>query len=229
MCAAHRREVLERETLKNRTAACLLISTQCVEAGVDLDFPVVYRALAPLDSIAQAAGRCNRAGAASGQARVFLPEEARYPGERYERGALQTLSLLRELGDLDPQDPKVFDLYFARFYDLSAHAGTTIKMELAIREADFPEVAKLYRLIERRYLMHIIVPYTGVPEIPNRLTGAFFRAVQPYLVDANRKDAAASVWLGSPLPGTENWYALSDKTAYDDLFGLRLDHELPIC
>jgi len=229
MCATHRREALEREILKDRTAYCLLISTQCVEAGVDLDFPVVFRALAPLDSIAQAAGRCNRAGAASGQVRVFLPEDARYPGDRYEQGALQTRSLLQEFGDLDPQDPNVFDLYFERFYDLSAHAGTTMKMELAIREADFPEVAKLYRLIERRYLMHIIVPYTGVPEIPNRLTGAFFRAVQPYLVDANRKDAAASVWLGSPLPGTENWYALSDKTAYDDLFGLRLDHELPIC
>ena len=229
MCAAHRREVLKREALKNRAAPCLLISTQCVEAGVDLDFPVVYRALAPLDSIAQAAGRCNRAGTASGQVRVFLPEDARYPGDRYEQGALQTLSLLQEFGHLDPQDPTVFDLYFRRFYDLSAHAGTSKKMELAIQEANFPEVARLYRLIERRNLLHIVVPYIGVPEIPYRLTGAFFRAVQPYVVDANRKDAAASPWLGSPLPGTENWYVPSDKTAYDDLFGLRLDHELPIC
>lgn len=229
MCAAHRRKVLKLEALKDRTAPCLLISTQCVEAGVDLDFPVVYRALAPLDSIAQAAGRCNRAGAASGQVRVFLPEDARYPGDKYEQGAFQTLSLLQEFGHLDPQDPKMFDVYFERLYGLSADVGTTKKMELAIKEADFPEVARLYQLIERRNLLHIVVPYIGVPEIPYRLTGAFFRAVQPYVVDANRKDAAASAWLGSPLQGTDNWYVLSDKTAYDDLLGLRLDHELPIC
>jgi hypothetical protein len=195
---------------------------------VDIDFPVVYRALAPLDSIAQAAGRCNRAGQGSGQVRVFLPEDARYPGDKYEQGAMQTLNLLKEHGELDPQDPQVFNIYFKRFYDLSVHAGTSRKMEKAISEADFPEVARLYRLIERRNLLHIIVPYVGVPEIPYRLSGAFFRAVQPYVVDANRKDAELSTWIGSPLPNTENWYALSDKTAYNKLFGLCLDEELPI-
>jgi len=87
LCAAHRRTVLDLEALKNPTSPCLLISTQCVEAGVDLDFLVVYRALAPLDSIAQAAGRCNRRGMGKGYVRVFLPEDARYPGDKYEQGA----------------------------------------------------------------------------------------------------------------------------------------------
>jgi len=228
MCSAHRRAILDYEVLKDRAAPCLLISTQCVEAGVDLDFPVVYRALAPLDSIAQAAGRCNRGGMGTGHVIVFLPEDAVYPGDRYEQGALQTLSLLNELGELDPQDPDIFDLYFRRFYDLAANAGTSKKMEQAINEADFPEVDKLYRLIEHRNLLHIIVPYKGMPGIPYRLTGAFFRNVQPYVVDANRKDAENSPWIGSPLGRADDWYVLHDKHAYDEMVGLRLDQEIPI-
>jgi CRISPR-associated endonuclease/helicase Cas3 len=228
MCAAHRRVVLDLEMIINSEANCLLISTQCVEAGVDLDFPIVYRALAPLDSIAQAAGRCNRAGMGAGQVIVFLPEDARYPGDKYEQGAGQTLSLLKECGNLEPQDPRVFDLYFKRFYDLSEYAGTSKKMEQTIEEANFPEIDRLYRLIERRNLLHIIVPYNGIQEIPDCLSGDFFRAVQPYVVDANRKDAKNSLWLGSPLRGTEDWYVLFDKNAYDEIVGLRLDKEIPI-
>jgi CRISPR/Cas system-associated endonuclease/helicase Cas3 len=79
MCPAHREHTLE--TVKTRLNAGLptrLISTQVVEAGVDIDFACVYRALAGIDSIAQAAGRCNRNGHLPiGEVHVFASEHQR--------------------------------------------------------------------------------------------------------------------------------------------------------
>src|SRR5690606_21017912 len=61
MCARHRREVLAslRRDLANGQPV-RLVATSLIEAGVDIDFPEVWRAAAGLDSVAQAAGRCNR-------------------------------------------------------------------------------------------------------------------------------------------------------------------------
>ena len=93
MCAQHRSDTIahikaalakRREDLvAGRPAdAVRVVSTQLVEAGVDLDFPVVFRAMAGLDSIAQAAGRCNREGRLPepGQVHVFVPPTKSPPG-----------------------------------------------------------------------------------------------------------------------------------------------------
>jgi CRISPR/Cas system-associated endonuclease/helicase Cas3 len=113
LCAEHRRAVLDAVRARlGKGEPCLLVSTQCVEAGVDLDFPAVYRALAPLESIAQAAGRCNREGRMSelGTVTVFEPEEEgdwrrRYPTHPYYQAAEITRSMLKRDGDLDIGDP----------------------------------------------------------------------------------------------------------------------------
>ncbi|MFI6760334.1 CRISPR-associated helicase Cas3' [Micromonospora sp. NPDC050417] len=82
MCPAHRQHVLAqvRQRLK-RGERVLLVSTQLVEAGVDVDFPVVFRAMAPADSLLQAAGRANREGLLpqGGRVVIFAPADGGQP------------------------------------------------------------------------------------------------------------------------------------------------------
>lgn len=102
MCPNHRLAILGkiRKQLEDNQP-CILISTQLIEAGVDIDFPVVYRELAGLDSIAQAAGRCNReAKAPFGHTYVFEPEAGLPKG-----WFTLTASVTRAVLDKYPDDP----------------------------------------------------------------------------------------------------------------------------
>jgi CRISPR-associated endonuclease/helicase Cas3 len=116
MCGEHRSRVIadvKRRLLAGE--AVRVVSTQLVEAGVDLDFPVVYRALAGLDSIAQAAGRCNREGKPGrGQVIVFVPPKPAPPGP-LRRATETTISLLTGVDD-HPLTRDLFRSYFEHFY-----------------------------------------------------------------------------------------------------------------
>ncbi|MBI5874024.1 MAG: CRISPR-associated helicase Cas3' [Candidatus Omnitrophica bacterium] len=83
MCPVHRSQTIAdiKVALKGGNV-CRVISTQLIEAGVDIDFPVVFRALAGIDSIAQSAGRCNREGrlVEDGKVYVFVPKKSSPPG-----------------------------------------------------------------------------------------------------------------------------------------------------
>lgn len=158
MCGAHRSEVIAE--IKRRLAAgepCRVVSTQLVEAGVDIDFPVVYRALAGLDSIAQAAGRCDREGKLKasghhGQVCVFVPPRFAPPG--LLRKGEDTMREMPALDGFDPQKPEFFARYFALFYGkLNDTAGNRFH-ELLVRdvnpelEIQFRTAAKEFRLID---------------------------------------------------------------------------------
>ncbi len=174
LCALHRRAVLDevRSRLRDRLP-CRLISTQCVEAGVDVDFPVVYRALAPLDAIAQAAGRCNREGRLTdasgnrklGQVRVFEPDVSgdfrkRYPTHAYFQAAEVMRVMLIETGGagIDLNDPAVFRDYYHRLYDVSKPEIQNQELAEAVDAVDFVRVAKEYRLIDMAAIQ-VLVPY----------------------------------------------------------------------
>lgn len=160
MCPAHRRVALEEVRRRLRGGLpCRLISTQCVEAGVDVDFPVVFRALGPLEAIAQAAGRCNRNGhAAAGEVRVFVPEEEIYPGESYAQAASVTSMLLADGGPMDIDDPGLYKRYYRALYQITRPEEQKAGLINDIRLQDFPAVAKQYRLIDKACI-NVLVPY----------------------------------------------------------------------
>ncbi len=107
MCAKHREHLLgdpgseSLDTVHGRlhqNVCCYLVSTQLVEAGVDIDFPVLFRAIGPLDSIVQAAGRCNREGRLRrGDTYVFIPDiDPIVPPGSYKTATELTVTLMGE-------------------------------------------------------------------------------------------------------------------------------------
>lgn len=175
MCPAHRRKVLDEvQIYLDNNQPVRLIATQCVEAGVDLDFPAVYRALAPLDSIAQAAGRCNRHGIRPkpGKVTVFQFKsdgKGLFP-PGYKEGVSNTEIFLNNLASgpnaLDDIEifnaPDLLRQYYQQLYDLGSR-GTGVRedekeLRNALNEGDFEKVAKAYKLIEQDAI-NVLVPY----------------------------------------------------------------------
>jgi len=180
MCAQHRLDLLgdDRDpqpgTIRYRlrhNQPCRLISTQLIEAGVDVDFPQVYRAIGPLDSIVQAAGRCNREGRltdGSGQARlgeviVFYPEEHNLPRGVYSKATDITASLLThtEADDL-AQNYELFGEYFDQLCQLTETDLEKIQEDRAA--LNYREVASKARVISND-TKPIIVLYGKSEEI----------------------------------------------------------------
>ena len=152
MCGAHRSRVIETIKKKLNDGECIrVISTQLVEAGVDIDFPVVYRAFSGFDSIAQAAGRCNREGKlAKGLVRIFNPPRSSPPG--LLRKAEQCAKELLATGEMDFHAPEIFRKFFSLFYSSINDLDGKGIIELLTKEAGegnfwFRTVADRFKLI----------------------------------------------------------------------------------
>ncbi len=188
LCAAHRRADLA-EVRADLTAGrpVRLVATSLVEAGVDVDFPVVHRAMAGLDSIAQAAGRCNRNGALGPEGgRVFVFEPAEHEGHRPPKELEQHADVAAEALRTHGADPLGLDAvraYFADLYWTKSLGGDWRKGTCRLDEArvgdgknpprgilaalweagcslDFPfaDIADAFRIIEDAQLP-VIIPY----------------------------------------------------------------------
>lgn len=175
MCAEHRAKILSsiKKLLKDNHTPFFVVSTSLVEAGVDIDFPVVYRALTGLDSIAQAAGRCNREGRLSnGKTVIFVPREQ-------PDYVLQPAGITKELltnTDLSGLlSPASYEIYFRqRFWQLGEEALDSENiLQFVSRHSMnyyFRSAAEKFRLIDDDWQMAVITPYGKAMELIGKLS-----------------------------------------------------------
>lgn len=230
LCGANRRDVLAevKHRLKQQET-CYLVATQVVEAGVDLDFPVVMRAMGPLDRIVQAAGRCNREGKLGqhGEVIVFQPTEARMPPGEYRNATDTAHSILAEQ-QWDLNQPAVFQTYFQRLYQsIDSSMGESIQKSR--QSLEFASVAEQFKLIKDDSVS-LIVRYTAgehikiVDQLLSELntqwgsTKAILRRLQPYMVNVRRfyiSEYQRQGLIRELMPGLYEWLG-----QYDNLTGL---------
>lgn len=167
MCGQHRLDVLTEVRRRLTVGAPVrLVSTQLIEAGVDVDFPVVYRALAPADSIVQSAGRCNREGRLGiegGRVIVFQPSDGgSIPGAYEDLTGLTRVMFVERSNEYAFGDPKAMDAYYLKVW--ARHHGpgvltTSGAVDQARRERNFPETRRLFRMIEDEPLTVLVCDY----------------------------------------------------------------------
>lgn len=250
MCPAHRSEKIGE--MKNRLSSgvpCLVISTSVVEAGVDIDFPCVYRALAGFDSLAQAAGRANREGRLPGPGRVFVFETDHAPPPGVRSGLETARGLLPH--HRDPLTPDAIRAYFQQHFWKASGPGKTRwdahdvmpcfggflreqREGLDAHRHNFRKAASAFRWIDSA-TTPVVVPWgkTG-----KRIVAALTEATEPrfdLLRDAQRHTVAiyhhqrerldenAVIRPGFTPEGEEPAFYLLQPEAYDEVLGLRDD------
>ena len=239
MCAKHRSQKLDeiRGRLK-KGEPCRVIATSLIEAGVDVDFPLVMRAEAGLDSVAQAAGRCNREGKRPSENSfvwIFAPEEQwKAPPELATQAAVMCLTADSFSDDL--LSTQTVAAYFAELYQLKGSEldnKKILKMHNDTGQSlDFPfqTIADKFHMIES-HMQPLIIPFNN--EAENLISslhhadhiGGLLRKLQPYTVQIPEKALAALYKAGRIEPINEKnfgkqFYTLIGLDLYDDVAGL---------
>lgn len=233
MCAAHRLKTLE--TIRKRLAKrlpCRVVSTQLIEAGVDVDFPVVYRASCGLDSLAQAAGRCNREGLLEVGKVVHFEAETPPPCGYLRQSADDAKELLGLHDDL--LAPTAIESYFRLHYWKQSDKWDkhrvleTVGNQPSAMRFNFRQMAERYQFI-RDETESILVGWgkTGQSLIaqldsaqdPTRL---LWRKLQRYSVQVRSHELLKLQEAGAIEPRHERW-VLVQNHLYEDRLGLRLD------
>ena len=209
MCGEHRSQVIaeiKSRLLNNEPVR--VVSTQLVEAGVDIDFPVVYRAFAGLSSIAQSAGRCNREGRLEslGRVVVFMPPKES-PVKDLRDGEYAMSDLLVASGGVDADDATSYPKYFKILHDKANDMGVVFERLLGVRvpkeslngtrqsanpmEYQFREAASAFKMIDGTAQVPIIVRYGGSDALIESLRAVgpkrdIMRRLQRYTVNVPR-------------------------------------------
>ena len=251
LCGQHRADVIasirQRLAARRRGTDCRalrVVSTQLVEAGVDIDFPVVYRALAGLDSVAQAAGRCNREGrlqaGAVGEVHVFVRDIPK-PLTALRLGAQATRSVLAA-GAPESLPPEIFESYFSLYHGSFASRDRHGIVDLLARDKgnfafQFRTAADKFKLVDDADQASVVVPYrsadTDATEIDNAVQALrhgqadrwLLRKLQRYTVVLRSRIVQGWQVRGDATEALPGLYVLNDALRYDARLGLVPDGE----
>lgn len=244
MCGVHRQQVLANVVEKLKSGMpCRLISTQVVEAGVDIDFPAVFRSMAGIDSIAQAAGRCNRNGLRKhGRVAIFQSEH-----RRAEKFFADTANCGRQVLEIypNPLEMAAVEHYFRLYYwdqrmrwD-AREVMDCFQLDRRSREFpflfDFAEASHRFRLIQDRQ-ESVVVPYGEEGRrLCEQLRHAdgfgrnLLRRLQRYAVQVPRRVWRQHVGNGIELLHERFSVLVSPEMNYCEKTGLDMEATGPAC
>jgi CRISPR-associated endonuclease/helicase Cas3 len=233
MCPAHRQEKIteiRRRLAPKVNAPCRLVSTQLIEAGVDVDFPVAFRALGPLDSIIQTAGRCNREGRRTNPCpvTVFRPKDGDRLPTGYEQVMRITESFLARFADAQSRlhEPSFYAQYFAELYGL---VGPELRKDdpvFAASEAlNFPKAAQECQLVGSETSAVLVKWKCGAElaeklRVRKHLTAAECRDAQRYSVNLYQGEFFEALTKSYIYQPAEEWNFWVWNSDYDEDLGL---------
>lgn len=218
LCGAHREEVLA--TVEHRLAnglGIVLIATQLIEAGIDVDFPVGFRAVGPVPSIAQVAGRVNRHGRrTTGTLTVFDPRDGGMPPGEYKMGTGISRDMLARGVDLLTVDAT--RIYFDRLLQGVASGVDPEGIAVCRQRLDYPAVDDRFRMIDEE-TVGVLVPYGDfdpaalVPPSSAAEARRLLRELQRFVVSVRRdiyeralKESIVRELEGLPIGSWEGGY-----------------------
>ncbi|WP_323379300.1 CRISPR-associated endonuclease Cas3'', partial [Streptomyces durbertensis] len=220
MTSEHRREVIAdiRERLRLGWPT-LVVSTSLIEAGVDIDFPCVYRAFTLAESLQQAAGRSNRDGnLPTGRVVIFLPSEGGTPSDTTYGFALDATTRCFGPGQADPDDLEALQRYYQERYAAQGSDGRALgePIQEARRDLDFPRVAQDFQMIDNDHSQPVVVIRKDKTDLERaavaadiaRLRGPrpcgpeVLRRLQPHTAALPRREAQLALRNGLTTPIT---------------------------
>lgn len=207
---------------------CRVVSTQLIEAGVDVDFPCVFRAVSGIDSIAQAAGRCNRNGVSDTLRPVFVFELPEDKACSFFRQAAQSAAKLFKRFEGRLTAPECVRNYFSDYFwknEQRMDDSETVEQCLLAQSGNiqFKDIAE-FKMIKSATIPIIVALEEAVVELVRSLQfaehkGRIFRRLQQYTVQvySYQYDEIRS-WLENPEPGI---FVLSSNELYSEKTGLK--------
>lgn len=234
MYPKHRRRILReiRERLQ-KNKKCILISTSLVEAGVDLDFQSVYRELAGVDSMIQAAGRCNREGLRpEKESKVYIFQ---FEGKGNVLGQRQQIDVAKSViaDNRDISDMESITQYFEMLYHIKGDSLDKKKIldEFRNKRYNFAKVGKEFKLIEQNTKTIFINYETEANETlcllkERGFTRSGMRKASQYCITVYENEFNKLYGIGSIQPiseDIEDFYELRDKEKYTEKIGLELE------